>query len=116
MSVTVEDFVAYIGGDETDEANLKLALCFSVAKEKVTQHVMSTITDPEAVDPLATSSIPTHILDLAVIKVADELWNQRNIRPNPREQFDFGSGLVSNTSRDPMLAAYPLLNGWVLPW
>lgn len=109
----MEQFATYIGGDSIDQENPRLLHCLEVAHSKVLFYVKSTCTDKE---DLATSTIPEAIVDLAVIKVADELWNQRNVRPTAKEQFDYGSGLMSNTSRDAMLPAYSLLGGYVLPW
>lgn len=111
--VTLEQFVYFIGGTEDDETDTRLLICLDVATAKVLDYIKGTCVDPTDV---TTSSIPTSIVDLSIMKVGDELWNQRNMHPTVREQFDFGSGVASNTSRDPMLAAYPLLKGFVLPW
>ena len=113
---TIEQFIAYIGGDADDLTNERLLKCLEVARAMVLNYVKSTCFDLEAANPLATSSIPTSITDVAVIKVADELNNQRNTKPSVKEQIDYGAGLMSNTTRDPMLAVYPLLRGYVSPW
>lgn len=113
MAVTIEQFVDYIGGTVDDHDDQRIVLCLEVAEIKVHQFVRSTCVDPAI---LATSSIPTVIVDIAIMKVADELYRQRNITPSPREQIDYGSGVLSNTSRDPMSAAYPVLRGYLLPW
>lgn len=113
MTVTVTDFVEFIGGDEEDETNPRLIQCFNVAVVMVHRFIKSTFTVAE--DP-TTTTIPVVVVDLAILKVADELWNQRNTRGTVKEQMDFGAGLMSNTHRDPMLGAHNLLRGYVKPW
>lgn len=111
MAVTAEQFADYIGGLDFD--NPKLILVLSVAESKVYDYIKSTFATPGVP---STSTIPVEIVDLSILKVADELWNQRNKLSTPREQMDFGGGMLSTMNRDPMLPAYSLLRGYVLPW
>lgn len=113
MTVTAALFADYIGGESVDAENPRLILVLGVAKVQVLDFVKSTCTDATDIE---TSSIPEEVLDLAILKVADELWNQRNIKPRVMEQIDYGGAMLSTTNRDPMLPAYSLLRGYVLPW
>jgi hypothetical protein len=59
--------------------------------------------------------VPTSIRDRAVLNVGSELYHQRNA-PNGLAQFASFETAPVRIARDPMTAAYPLLNRWVVTW
>lgn len=61
------------------------------------------------------SYVPTSIRDRAVLNVASELYHQRNA-PNGVAQFASFDGAPVRIARDPMTAAYALLNRFVVTW
>ena len=67
-------------------------------------------------DYIGDNVIPEPIVDLATIKVVNELWAQ--YATSFRQVQDYFSTEQSPviTSRDPMVPALMILRKWVLPW
>ena len=60
-------------------------------------------------DYIGDDVIPAEIIDRATLMVGSELYHQRNA-PNGVAQFASYDGSPIRVARDPMVAAYPLLN------
>ena len=67
-------------------------------------------------DYIGDTVIPEPIVDLALIKVVNELWAQYST-PFRHVQDTYQTDLSPViTSRDPMVPAYMVLRKWVSPW
>lgn len=95
--VTAADLAAYVTGSATDPF---IAACCTQAGELVAAYVGDAV-------------IPAAVADRAALEVAAELFHRRQA-PGGITQFatpDGGSAV--RMARDPMVAAYPLLNRYL---
>ncbi|RZU66753.1 hypothetical protein EV379_3119 [Microterricola gilva] len=61
---------------------------------------------------VGTATVPTPILERAQIEVGSELYNRRSA-PNGISQFSAPDGSAIRVARDPMVAAYPILQPYL---
>lgn len=106
MAKTVEDLKAYVGDDSFEYETL-FEDCFNEAVVLVDKYV-------------GLAEVPEVILDRAYIEVGADLFNRRSA-PNgiQNQQYATVDGIGQapmRISRDPMAAAYKLLQRWVLPF
>lgn len=102
MTVSVERFLDYFGGDpNTDTADAQSTL--EVAVIMVDNYVGDSI-------------VPTEVVDLAVLRVGNALWAAEHVQARSNDSFYETNEAPAPTNRDPMTAAYVLLRKWVLPW
>jgi hypothetical protein len=92
MAVSLAEFQAYVGTDETSFPEE----CLNAGHALVTRYVGE------------VTSVPTHIHDQAVYIASSELFHRRSA-PNGISQFASGDGSAVRVARDPMTAVYPLL-------
>ena len=95
MSVTLAEFQAYVG---TDESTFPQE-CLTAAQNLVNKFHGST-------------TIPVEIHDQAVYICASELFHRRSA-PNGIAQFASMDGSPVRVARDPMTSVYPLLMPYV---
>lgn len=96
MAVTLEEFQAYVGTDETDFPQD----CLTTGHALVTRYIGE------------VTGVPTHIHDQAVLNVASELFHRRSA-PMGIAQFATNDGAPTRVARDPMITAYPILLPYV---
>lgn len=96
MSVTVEEFRAYVGTNE-DSSFVDDAL--QTGHHLVERYV-------------GTAEVPSHVRDIAVLQVASEVFHRRQA-PAGITQFADMSGSAVRVGKDPMSAAYELLRPYV---
>ena len=96
MAVTLEQFQAYIGTDETDFPQE----CLTAGHALVTRYIG------------AVTTVPTHVHDQAVLIASSELFHRRSA-PNGVAQFASMDGTPVRIARDPLGAVYPLLLPYV---
>lgn len=65
---------------------------------------------------VGTTVIPESILDLAVMRVTSNLWNDDGLPVSTNSFYGVDTQNVIPPLRDPMTGAYILLRKWVLPW
>lgn len=92
MSVTLEEFQAYVGTDETTFPQE----CLTAGHALVTKYIG------------AVTTVPVSIHDQATLVVSSELFHRRSA-PNGVAQFASMDGAPVRVARDPMNAVYPLL-------
>lgn len=92
MAITVEEFRAYIGTDETSDF---VSECLTAGNALVTKFV-------------GESVVPTTVLDNAVLMASSELFYRRQ-SPQGVTQFAAMDGSVVRAAKDPMNAARELL-------
>lgn len=95
MAVTLEQFQAYVGTDETDFPQEVLTAGHAL----VTRFI-------------GDATVPTHVHDQAVLIASSELFHRRSA-PNGVAQFASMDGSPVRIARDPMGAVYPLLQPYV---
>jgi hypothetical protein len=96
MSVTVEEFRAYVG---TNEDSSFVDDCLQTGHHLVERYVGDT-------------EIPSHVRDSAVLMCASEVFHRRQA-PGGITQFADMSGSAVRVGKDPMNAAYELLRPYV---
>lgn len=96
MAVTLEEFQAYVGTDETDFPQE----CLTSGLALVTRFI-GTVT-----------TVPTAIKDQATLIASSELFHRRSA-PQGVAQFASMDGTPVRVARDPMIAVYPLLQPYV---
>lgn len=104
MAVDLASLRQYVGASE-GEADVLLQGCLEEAVALVDQYA-------------GGAAVPLVILDRAYTEVAADLFNRRNA-PNGviNQQFALeGGGQAVRIARDPMAAAYKLLQRWVGAW
>ena len=105
MTVTVEQVLSYIGANEQDAENV-------VTAGEVL--VVATIMVEKFV---GASDVPSEVVDMAVLRLSEELWSQRHTSPTVSSQFYENAPVsLAPKNRDPFLPAYQLLKNWVSPW
>lgn len=92
MAVSLEEFQAYVGTDESDFPQE----CLTAGHALVTNYVGSVTT------------VPTHVHDQAVLIASSELFHRRSA-PNGVAQFSSFDGAPVRVARDPMVAVTPIL-------
>jgi hypothetical protein len=92
MAVTLEQFQAYVGTDETTFPQE----CLTSGLALVTRFIG------------AVTTVPTAIKDQATLIASSELFHRRSA-PQGVAQFASMDGTPVRVARDPMIAVYPLL-------
>ena len=92
MAVTLEEFQAYVGTEETDFPQE----CLTSGLALVTRFIG------------AVTTVPTAIKDQATLIASSELFHRRSA-PQGVAQFASMDGTPVRVARDPMIAVYPLL-------
>lgn len=96
MSVTVAQLQDYVGSKETGTF---IQGCLDSALAMTQRFI-------------GTTSVPSAVIDQAVLQVASELFHRRSA-PNGISQFADLSGNPVRVARDPMVAAYDILRPYV---
>lgn len=96
MAVTLAEFQAYVGTDETDFPQE----CLTSGLALVTRYIG------------AVTTVPADVKDQAVYIASSELFHRRSA-PNGVAQFATMDGSPVRIARDPMGAVYPLLQPYV---
>jgi hypothetical protein len=96
MAVTLEEFQAYVGTDET----VFPQECLTAGLALVTKYVG------------AVTTVPVSLHDQAVLITSSELFHRRSA-PNGVAQFASFDGAPIRVAKDPMNAVYPLLQRYV---
>jgi hypothetical protein len=96
MAVTLEQFQAYVGTDETDFPQE----CLTSGLALVTRFIG------------AVTTVPTALKDQATLIASSELFHRRSA-PQGVAQFASLDGTPVRVARDPMIAVYPLLQPYV---
>ena len=91
MAVTLEQFQAYVG---TDESTFPQE-CLTSGLALVTRYI-------------GTKTVPTVIKDQATLIASSELFHRRSA-PNGVAQFASFDGAPIRVAKDPMNAVYPIL-------
>jgi hypothetical protein len=97
MSVTVEEFRAYVG---TNEDSSFVDDCLQTGHHLVHRYIGE------------DHDIPSHVVDSAVLMCASEIFHRRQA-PGGITQFADMSGSAVRVGKDPMNAAYELLRPYV---
>lgn len=102
MATTNTDLATYVQGDLTSDAPF-LTRCVTEAGELVARRVASEV-------------VPATVVDRAVLEVAADLYYRRRSR-NGVSTFDGQDGMPEpmRISRNPMLAAQPILDPYLAP-
>lgn len=96
MAVTLVEFQAYVGTDETDFPQE----CLTSGHSLVTRYIGD------------VEGVPAHIHDQAVYIASSELYHRRSA-PNGVAQFASMDGSPIRVAKDPMNSVYPLLMPYV---
>lgn len=96
MSVTLEEFQAYVGTDETTFPQE----CLTAGTALVDGYIGE------------VDTVPASLLDQAVLIASSELFHRRSA-PNGVAQFASFDGAPIRVAKDPMNAVYPLLQRYV---
>jgi hypothetical protein len=96
MAVTLAEFQAYVGTDETDFPQE----CLTAGHALVTKYIG------------AITGIPVSVHDQSVLIASSELFHRRSA-PNGVAQFASFDGSPIRVAKDPMNAVYPLLQRYV---
>jgi hypothetical protein len=95
MAVTLEEFQAYVGTDETTFPQE----CLTAGHALVTKYI-------------GAKTVPVSLHDQAVLITSSELFHRRSA-PNGVAQFASFDGAPIRVAKDPMNAVYPLLQRYV---
>jgi hypothetical protein len=95
MAVTLEEFQAYVGTDETTFPQE----CLTAGHALVTKYI-------------GQSTVPVSLHDQSVLITSSELFHRRSA-PNGVAQFASFDGAPIRVAKDPMNAVYPLLQRYV---
>jgi hypothetical protein len=96
MAVTLEEFQAYVGTDET----VFPQECLTSGLALVTTYIGE------------IETVPASLQDQAVLIASSELFHRRSA-PNGVAQFAAFDGAPIRVAKDPMNAVYPLLQRYV---
>ncbi len=96
MSVTLAEFQAYVGTDETTFPQE----CLTTGSALVSTYIGEVDTVPESLE------------DQAILITSSELFHRRSA-PNGVAQFASFDGAPIRVAKDPMNAVYPLLQRYV---
>ena len=97
MAVTLEEFQAYVGTDET----VFPQECLTAGSALVSAYIGE------------IDTVPVSIEDQAILIASSELFHRRSA-PNGVAQFASFDGAPIRVAKDPMNAVYPLLTRWVM--
>lgn len=92
MAVTLEEFQAYVGTDETTFPQE----CLTAGLSLVERYIGN------------VTSVPAGVKDQATLIASSELFHRRSA-PNGISQFATMDGSAVRVARDPLTAVYPLL-------
>lgn len=92
MSVTLAEFQAYVGTDETSFPQECLTAGISLVERYIGE----------------VTTVPADVKDQAVYIASSELFHRRSA-PNGISQFATMDGTAVRVARDPLTAVYPLL-------
>lgn len=95
MSVTLAQFQAYVGTDETTFPTE----CLTAGTVLISDYI-------------GTATVPASVKDQATLIVSSELFHRRSA-PNGVSQFASFDGAPVRVAKDPMNAVYPLLLRYV---
>lgn len=95
MTVTLADFQAYVGTDETTFPQT----CLDAATALVSRYI-------------GEATIPSAVLNQALLVVASEVYHRRSA-PNGIAQFASMDGSPVRVAKDPMNPAYAILKPYV---
>lgn len=95
MAITLEQFQAYVG---TDESTFPQE-CLTAGLALITNYV-------------GTATVPTAVKDQATLIASSELFHRRSA-PNGVAQFASMDGAPVRVAKDPLNACYPLLLPYV---
>jgi hypothetical protein len=101
MTVSVEQVADWMR--VPDDRVHEIEEFLTAAQEMVDQFVGDTV-------------IPESILDLAVMRVTSNLWNDDGLPVSTNSFYGVDTGNAIPAMRDPMTGAYILLRKWVSPW
>lgn len=96
MAVTLAEFQAYVGTDETDFPQE----CLTSGHALVTAYIGE------------IETVPVSVHDQSVLIASSELFHRRSA-PNGVAQFAAFDGAPIRVAKDPMNAVYPLLQRYV---
>ncbi|CAB4142630.1 hypothetical protein UFOVP437_27 [uncultured Caudovirales phage] len=96
MAVTLEEFQAYVGTDET----VFPQECLTAGSALVDTYIGE------------VDTVPASLLDQAVLIASSELFHRRSA-PNGVAQFASFDGAPIRVAKDPLGAVYPLLQRYV---
>jgi hypothetical protein len=96
MAVTLEEFQAYVGTDET----VFPQECLTAGSQLVSTYIGEVLT------------VPVSLRDQAILIASSELFHRRSA-PNGVAQFASFDGAPIRVAKDPMNAVYPLLQRYV---
>lgn len=102
MALTVEQLVQAIGADINDHFE-EVQRTLTQATLMVQNYVLDNV-------------VPEEIVDLAVLRVAQALWNVNHVPAQSGNSFYETTEAPAPVNRDPMTTAYVILRKWVLPW
>lgn len=100
--ITVDRLRKHIGADTQHDEELQELI--TQANLLISDYMGTTLLVPEA------------ILDLAVLRVANSLWEQSNVPSSNGNSFYETDQAPAPPNRDPLLAAYPIIRRYVCPW
>lgn len=102
MALTVEQLIQAIGADINDDF----------------EEVQRTLTQAQLMvqNYVSENVVPQEIVDLAVLRVAQALWNANHVPAQSGNSFYETTEAPAPVNRDPMTTAYVILRKWVLPW
>lgn len=92
MSITLEEFQAYVGTDETTFPQE----CLTAGQALIANYIG------------AVTTVPASIQDQATLIASSELYHRRSA-PNGVAQFASMDGTPVRVAKDPLNAVYPLL-------
>lgn len=95
MTVTLADFQAYVGTEETTFPQA----CLDTATAMVSRYI-------------GEATIPSAVLNQAILVVASEVYHRRSA-PNGIAQFASMDGSPVRVAKDPMNPAYAILKPYV---
>jgi hypothetical protein len=96
MAVTLEEFQAYVGTDETTFPQE----CLTAGSALVSAYIGE------------IDTVPVSVEDQAILIASSELFHRRSA-PNGVAQFASFDGAPIRVAKDPLNAVYPLLVRWV---
>lgn len=102
MALSVEQLVQAIGADINEHLE-EVQRTLTQATLMVQNYVLDSV-------------VPEEIVDLAVLRVAQALWNVNNVPAQSGNSFYETTEAPAPVNRDPMTTAYVILRKWVLPW
>lgn len=101
LEEVIDAFLKYVNGNTSNADDRDLAQrCLSTSAQLIADYI-------------GTATVPDPLLDEATREVAAELWYRRQA-PGGVAQFAGLDGTTVRMARDPMVAAYPILQRYVV--